>query len=93
MKALKPSARENKRYLLVKGKNLKKNVPDAIYDFIGTLGMSKVGLNFIKSGAGSAIISINRGMLEKVRASLVVWPEKIVVEKVSGTLKGLGFKS
>ena len=92
MKALKPSARENKRYLLVKGKNLKKKIPDAIYDFIGTFGMSKTALTFIKSKGDSAVISINREMLDKVRASLVVWPEKMVVEKVSGTLKGLGFK-
>lgn len=90
MKSLKPSMRENKRYLLVHGKNLRKNVEKAILDFIGVLGMSKVGLGWIKSNSDSAIISVNREMVDSVRASLCIWPEKIEVKKVSGTLKGLG---
>jgi RNase P/RNase MRP subunit POP5 len=90
MKSLKPSMRENKRYLLVEGKDLKKNIEKAILDFIGILGMSKVGLGWIKSNSNSAVISINREMLDSVRASLCVFPEKMEVKKVSGTLKGLG---
>ncbi|MCW8966138.1 MAG: Rpp14/Pop5 family protein [Candidatus Pacearchaeota archaeon] len=89
MKALKPSAKENKRYLLVKGKNIKQNVEKAILEFIGVLGMSKVGLSFIESKNNSVIICINREMVDKVRASLCVFPERIEVAKVSGTLKGL----
>lgn len=84
MKSLKPSMREDKRYLLFKGK--KESVEKAISDFVGILGMSKVGLNFIKSN----VISVNRKMVDKVRASFCVFPEKIEVLKVSGTLKGLG---
>ena len=90
MKSLKPSAREKKRYLLVKGKNLKINVEKAILDFIGVLGMSRCGLSWIKSNSNSAVICINREMVDSVRASLVVWSEKMEVEKVSGTLKGIG---
>ena len=90
MKSLKPSMRENKRYLLVEGKDLKKNIEKAILDFIGILGMSKVGLSWIKTNSDSVIISVNREMVDSVRASLCVWPEKIEVKKVSGTLKGLG---
>ncbi len=89
MKSLKPSMRERKRYLLVSGKNLKENIPKAIKDFIGVLGMSKTSLSFIKSEKDSAVISINREMLDKIRASLCVWPEKMEVKKVSGTIKGL----
>ena len=92
MKSLKPSVRERKRYLLVRGNNLKENIPKAIKDFIGVLGMSKTSLSFIKSGEGFAVISVNREMLDKVRASLCVWPEKMEVKKVSGTIKGLGVK-
>ena len=88
MKALKPSAKEHKRYLLLKGNNLKKNVPEAILDFIGKLGMSKCGLSWIKSN----IICINREMVDSVRASLCAWPEKIDVLKVSGSVKGLSSK-
>jgi|TARA_B100000315_G_C14393454_1_gene503106 RNase P/RNase MRP subunit POP5 len=89
LKSLKPSLRENKRYMLVVGKNLNKNIEKAILEFIGVLGMSKTGLGFIKKNKDSVIISVNREMVDSVRASLVVWPEKMSVEKVSGTLKGL----
>ena len=92
MKSLKPSMRESKRYLLVKGKNLKTNIEKAILEFIGVLGMSKTGMSWIKTGKDSAVICINRESVDSVRASLCVYPEKISVEKVSGTLKGLGRK-
>jgi len=89
LKPLKPSMRENKRYLLVEGKNLKENIEKAILEFIGVLGMSKTGLGFIKTDKNSAIISVNREEVDKVRASLCVFPEKMQVKRVSGTLKGL----
>lgn len=89
MKPLKPSMREKKRYLLVRGKNLKTNVEKAILEFIGVFGMAKASLNWIKTGKGNAIVSVNRKALNEVRASLAAFPEKITVEKVSGTLKGL----
>lgn len=87
MKPLKPSMKENKRYLLVKGKV--SDIEKAILDFTGVLGMSKTGLSWIKKEGNSAIISINRESVDSVRASLAVWPEKMEVLKVSGTLKGL----
>lgn len=89
MKSLKPSMREKKRYLLVKGRNLRENVEKAILDFIGVLGMSKAGLEFIKSDSDSAIIAVNRKSVEHVRASFAVWSDKIDVKRVSGSLKGL----
>ena len=92
MKALKPSMREKKRYLLVRGKNLKNSVEKAILEFIGVLGMSQAGLNYIKTGKDSMIISVNREAVDKVRASFAIYGEKIRVEKVSGTLKGLNRK-
>lgn len=84
--------RENKRYLLIRGQNLKINVEKAILDFVGILGMSKTGLKFIKSNQDSAIIAINREMLDSVRACLCIFPEKISVERASGTLRGIGQK-
>lgn len=89
MKSLKPSMREKKRYLLVRGKNLKKNVEKSILEFIGILGLSEVGLSFISSSENSAVICINRNMVDKVKASFVFCSEDISVEKVSGTLRGL----
>ena len=85
MKPLKPSMKENKRYLLVRGKNLKENVEKAILDFVGKLGMSKTGLSWIKDD----IVSVNRETVDSVRASLVIYPEKIEVIRVSGTIRGL----
>ncbi len=95
MKALIPSHRENKRYLLVKGKNLKENIEKAILEFSGILGMSECGLNFISSNSknNSAIISINRKSLDLVKASLGVFPKEIDVLKISGTLKSLRSKN
>jgi RNase P/RNase MRP subunit POP5 len=89
MKALRPSMKENKRYLLVEGEDLRKNIEKSILDFIGVLGFSKTGLEFIKTNKDSAIISVNREMLNSVRASICVWPKKMEVKMVSGTLKGL----
>lgn len=89
MKPLKPSARENKRYLLISGKNLRENVEKAILDFIGVLGLSGCGLSFISCDGGKAIVCVNREAVDKVRAGLCVFPEKMEVLRVSGTLKGL----
>ena len=90
MKSLKPSLRKKKRYLLVKGKNSKDNFFKAVKEFIGILGMSEASPNIIKSNDNEMIISVNRNSVDKVRASLAVWPEKMEITKVSGTIKGLG---
>jgi len=87
MKPLRPSMREKKRYLLVKGKI--KDIERAIFEGMGVLGISKTGLNRIKSDKKSAIISVNRESVDSVRACFAIWPEKLWVEKISGTLKGL----
>lgn len=93
MKPLKPSQREKKRYLKIKSnsKNIKKHIENALSEFLGFSGMSKTSLRFIEiSEKGDfAIISINRNMLDKVKASLVIYNEKLITEKTSGTLKGL----
>jgi RNase P/RNase MRP subunit POP5 len=86
MKALIPSHKERKRYLLLKGNDLKKQVDSAIKDFVGSLGLAEASPKWIKKG----ILSVNRNSLDKVRASFAVWPEKIEVLRVSGTLEGFG---
>jgi RNase P/RNase MRP subunit POP5 len=86
MKSLIPSHREDKRYLLLKGNDLKKNVEKAILEFTGTLGLSKCGLSFVKNN----VVCINRKAVDLVKASFAVFPEKIEILKVSGTLKRLG---
>lgn len=89
MKSLIPSSKENKRYFLIAGENLKENIEKTILEFSGILGMSKCGLNFIEIEKDSAIISVNRETVDLVRASFAVFPKKMEVLKVSGTLKKL----
>lgn len=90
MKSLRPTMRENKRYLLIKGKNLKENIEKAILDFIGILGYSKASPSIVKSGKDFVVLSINREAINEVRASFAVFSDEINVTRVSGTLKGLG---
>lgn len=80
-KKLKPSMRENKRYLLVDAANEK--VEKAILDFLGILGYSKAGVSFPKEN----VVAVNREEVDKVRGALVL--AGINVKKVSGTMKGL----
>lgn len=90
MKSLIPSHRENKRYLLVEGKgNLKENIIRAVHEFLGIQGEAKASLNFIEVKNDKAVVSINREMQDQIRAAICVFPEKIEVVKVSGTLAGL----
>ncbi len=84
MKILKPSMRDKKRYILLKGKFTKKQVEDMILKYIGILGFSKAGMIWISP----KILAVNRKELNKVRASFVL-TNNVQVEKVSGTLKGL----
>lgn len=90
MQKLNPALREKKRYILLRGKNLKENIEKSILDYIGILGMAKASPKIISSENDSAILSINREMLNHVKASFAISPEKIEVMRVSGTIKGLG---
>jgi len=89
MKSLSSSLRERKRYLFIKGINLKEKIEKAIFEFIGILGMAETGLKFIKINKDSVIIAVNREALNLVRASIVASEDSINIERVSGTLKGL----
>lgn len=93
MKPLKPSMREKKRYLFIKGENLQEKILETIQEFLGVLGLAETGLKFIKLNKNSAEISINRESLNKVRASFALTKEYINVQNVSGTLKALRTKT
>ena len=73
--------------MLVHGKI--RDIEKSILDGIGVIGMSKTGLGWIKSDKDGVIISVNRGAVDSVRACFALWPEKIWVQRVSGTLRGL----
>mgnify|MGYP001580652493 CR=1 FL=1 len=80
-KKLKPSFRENKRYLIVSAG--KEKVEKAILDFIGILGYSKAGISWINEN----VLAVNRESLNNIKASLAF--AGIKINKISGTLKGL----
>lgn len=84
MKALIPSHKEEKRYILLK-KTTKAKVANAIKNYIGILGLSEASPRWINEN----ILCINRKSLEKVRAALALSKEDIEIKKVSGTLKKL----
>lgn len=87
-KKLKPSLRENKRYLLLETSAKKQEIEQAILDFIGVLGYAKSGLHFIRSN----IIAVNRESVNEIRAALCLYPKIIKVKRISGTIKGLKAK-
>jgi len=90
MKSLKPSHKEKKRYLLLKGKDIdEKSIDSAILKFIGVLGYAKASPRIIKKSKQQTILSINRKELEKIRASFLLSKKDIRIEKISGTINNL----
>ena len=85
---LKPSAKINRRYLLIKASS-KKEIEQAILDYIGILGWAKASPMFINTSDNKIILSINRKEINNVRAAFEISNTNIKVLRVSGTLKGL----
>jgi hypothetical protein len=86
---LKPSARDKRRYLIISEKsNLK--IENAILEYIGVLGFAKSAYMKVNTEkfSGKTVGSCLSLGLNDVRAALGL--AGIKVEKVSGTLKGLG---
>lgn len=84
---LRASQRDNRRYLVVAGNN--EDVKKAILDYIGILGMARAAYLPVKVQKNRVVGSVRREELEKVKAALAFAGLK--VERVSGTIKGLGF--
>lgn len=82
----KASLRINRRYILVEGN--KKDVEDAILDYLGILGWAKAA-PVIFSDNSKLIVAVNREEIVNVRAAFALSDKDIRVLRVSGTLKGL----
>ena len=90
MKPLKPSHREKKRYLLIKGNDAdKKIIEEVVLEFIGVLGWAEASPQIIKEDKNRVIISINRKALDKIRTSFVMSNKDLQIVKVSGSVKHL----
>ena len=84
MKPLKPSHRERKRYLLLKGKDAdRKTIESVILEFIGVLGYAKASPVFVKHES-KTILAVNRKALNNVRAAFLASDKDISIKKVSG---------
>mgnify|MGYP001574128755 CR=1 FL=1 len=82
-KSLKPSLRENKRYLLIEGNIGKEEIEKAILDYVGILGWAKACPVFVSHD----VLAVNREELERIKASFEL--AGIRIRRISGTLKGL----
>ncbi len=92
MKTLKPSHREKKRYLYIKGKNLSKEIiEESIFNFIGVLGFAQAFPHVIKMNNDKIILSINRNSLSKIRASFLISEKDINIINVSASLKKIKY--
>ena len=88
MKKLKPSHREKKRYLLLKGKDAdEKSIEEAILKYIGILGYAKSSPKVVKTSKEGVILAVNRESLNEVRAAFLMSEKKIEVIEVSGSVK------
>jgi len=87
MKSLKPSHRERKRYLLIKGKDADwKIIEKVILEFVGILGFAEISPNLIKKSKDSLVLVINREGLDKIRAAFLVSRKDLQIVKVSGSV-------
>ena len=90
MKALKPSHREHKRYLLVSGRDTtRKNIEEAVLKFVGILGYAKASPDFLKTRGDKIIFSVNRSEVDKIKAALMLSGLDMRVERVSGMINHL----
>jgi RNase P/RNase MRP subunit POP5 len=92
MKPLKPSHKEKKRYILIKGKDAnKKTIEEVILEFIGVLGFAESSPKFIKDSNKEVriILSVNRNSVDKIRASFLMSKKDLEIVRVSGTIKKL----
>ena len=91
IKNLKPSHREDKRYILIKGKDAnKKSVEETILEFIGVLGYAETCPQFLKGKNNEMILVVNRGSVDKIRTSFLMSKKDLQIIRVSGTIKKLG---
>ncbi|MGV8151547.1 MAG: hypothetical protein ACP5OG_00545 [Candidatus Nanoarchaeia archaeon] len=87
MKNLKPSHRENKRYLLIEGKDAdKETIEKTILDFIGILGFASCSPKIIKQDKNMVVLAINTDSLDKIKASFLMSGKELNIKKISGVI-------
>lgn len=82
-----PSARINRRYLLIEAKS-KNEIEKIILEYLGIIGWAKAAPCFVLSEK-NFILAIERKSLENIRAAFELSESDVKILRVSGTLKGL----
>jgi len=86
---IKPSARINRRHLLIEARN-RTEIEEAILEYVGALGWAKAAPVFVEGEwLGKIVLSIDRKEVDNVRGAFEMSNRRIKVIRVSGTLKGL----
>ena len=88
---IKASGKIKRRYLLIEAGS-RKEIENAILEYIGVLGWAKASPVFVdlKKGNEKIVLSVDRGEVENVRAAFEASKSRIKILRVSGTIKGLG---
>ncbi|MFH1823148.1 MAG: hypothetical protein ABH817_00300 [archaeon] len=82
---LKPSLKEKRHYLVIKGNQ--KEIESAILKFIGILGYSKAGPIFVETKKDYSMLSVTTKYVEKVKSALIFDKKGLECVGVSGTIK------
>lgn len=83
---LKPSARTNRRYILVESES-KEDIEKSILEYVGTLGWAKM-IPYVIGKGNNFIVAVDRKELQNAVAAFALF-KKIKVIKISGTIKSL----
>ena len=83
---LKPSARVNRRYILVDSN--REDIEKSILEYVGTLGWAKMALYIIEKDR-KFIVAVDRKEIHNALGAFAVSNKKIRVISVSGTIKSL----
>ena len=94
-----PSLKQKKRYLVfeisenIPESSLKEEVSQALYEFVGTLGVSKMSPLFVKQKNNRFIIKVNHKYVDECKSALIlikkIKNKPVIVKSIitSGTIK------
>jgi len=89
MTQLPPSMRTKRRYIQIQGGS-RESIEGILLLHLGTFGWAKAEPLFVTvPEIDGIVLSVDRAALDNVRAALELSKEKMIITRVSGTIKGL----
>jgi len=93
IRALLPSLKENKRYVLyetMSNNTDQKMIEIGVKDFIGDLGIARSGIKFLKSKRNRGILQVNHNSVYEVKTALaLIDGANVRTVRVSGVINKL----